>query len=208
METSTNILNFAAPEIPARRKFWVLPEVFFYSQDFSSTSSYISANQITPPVYLSPERWHWQPSLISACQEPAPSSGAGQELHRSYLEWERECKSGKALLPVLPSSGGAFPSPAACYGQCREAEVRDAKGGGGCLLPVDWQPGSQGLDSSLLICKEEAVVELPAVVTVWQFAELALFRCHRVLRAVLRSVRPPAWEMGVISLRRVGTGAV
>lgn len=29
METLTNILNFAAPEIPASRKFWVLSEVCF-----------------------------------------------------------------------------------------------------------------------------------------------------------------------------------
>lgn len=56
---------------------------------------------------------------------------------------------------------------------------------------MDWKPGSQSLDFGLLVCKEEAVVELPAVVTVWWFAELALFRCHRVLRAA-PEVGPPS----------------
>lgn len=46
--------------------------------------------------------------LISAWQEPAPSLGVGQELHRSCL-WEKEYKSGKALLALLPSSEVTLP---------------------------------------------------------------------------------------------------
>lgn len=130
LENFNKYFQFCCPWNTSKEKILGPLCGLLYPLDFSSTSSYISANQITPPVYLSPERWHWQPRLISACQEPAPSSGVGQELHRSYLEWEKECKSGKALLPVLPSS-------AACSGQCREAEVRGAQGDGGCLLPVD-----------------------------------------------------------------------
>lgn len=48
------------------------------------------------------------------------------------------------------------------------------------------------------------MVELPAVVMVWWFAELALFRCHRVLRAAPEVGPPSAWEMGVISRQKCG----
>lgn len=98
---------------------------------------------------------------------------------------------------MLLSSGATLPS---C---CLLGAV---KGSPSPRCPGGWRlPGSQGLDLGLLICKEEAEVDLPAVVTVCPFAELALYFAITASSALLlRSVRPPAWEMGFMSREKCG----
>lgn len=55
------------------------------------------------------------------------------------------------------------------------------------------------MDFGLLICKEQAVVDLSDVVMVWRFAELTW--CFAVTASF---ALPPAWKMRVISWQRCG----